>query len=145
MQVLQTVEGSLLKSDRKSLEILFIWKVLVKAKLLKICSFLWFHWNLFISLISLKSVHFFDFIEIWWFYNTSTPNGRRLSFEICCKKSLEICSFDTERYSIWLEKLIFFTKSMYLLWNLINIKQVISWKSLKSVHFGYISDKYNKR
>ena len=31
MQVLQTVEGSLLKSGRKSLENLSIWKVLVKA------------------------------------------------------------------------------------------------------------------
>ena len=25
--------------------------------------------------------YFFDVIEIWWFYNTSTANGRRLSLE----------------------------------------------------------------
>ena len=64
----------------------------------------------FVARNPLKSVHLtLNGIAFGWKNWYFSP---KVCLLISSKKSLEICSFDTERYSIWLEKLVFSTKSM---------------------------------
>ena len=99
---------------------------------------------------SLKSVHF---MRIYIKFKTSTPKGMRLSFEnpLESLKSvhlMKICNFPqrcTERYGLWLEKLVFSTKSISF-----DIKQEIPWNLficyfLRSADFTEICSFYKNR